>query len=92
MVSGGVTPLINAATAKQLGYKIVIWSCFAMTAAYLAYQQVAQELRTTGAVKFKVGPDGKTPVGIRDIFEICGLSKCADFDREMGGRAFDGGV
>jgi predicted peroxiredoxin len=93
MVAGGVTPLIDAAAAREMGYKIVIWPCFAMTAAYLAYRQAAEELKTTGAIKERVGPDGKTVVGgIRDIFELCGLTKCAEFDREMGGKTFEKGV
>lgn len=31
MVSGGVTSIIDADETKAMGYKIVIWSCFAMT-------------------------------------------------------------
>lgn len=92
MVAGGVTPLIQAATAREIGFKLVIWPCFAMTAAYLAYQQAAHELKTTGMLQDRVGPDGRVQGGVRDIFELCGLSRCAEFDKEMGGRAFDGGV
>ncbi|KAL2255901.1 hypothetical protein VTK26DRAFT_2509 [Humicola hyalothermophila] len=93
LVAGGVTPLVNAAAAQEMGYKMVIWPCFAMTAAYLAYREAARELKETGALRDRVGADGKAVVGgIRDIFELCGLSRCAEFDREMGGKAFDGDV
>ncbi|KAK3313804.1 Pyruvate/Phosphoenolpyruvate kinase-like domain-containing protein [Apodospora peruviana] len=88
MVPGGVTPLIDGAKAKEIGFKIVIWPCFAMTAAYLAYQKAAQELKTTGAIREQ--PDGSG--GVRELFELCGLSECADFDKKMGGKAFTDGV
>ena len=92
MVSGGVTPLIDSATAKKMGFKIVIWPCFAMTAAYLAYQQVAKELKTTGQISERLGADGKVVGGIRELFELCGLNDCVKFDKEMGGKAFVHGV
>jgi len=53
MVPGGVTPLISSDEAHRLGYRIAIWPCFAMTAAYLAYHQAARELKTTGAISEK---------------------------------------
>ncbi|KAL2134264.1 hypothetical protein VTI74DRAFT_631 [Chaetomium olivicolor] len=131
LVAGGLTPLLPASAAQHLGFRIVIWPCFAMTAAYLAYQEAARELKTTGMLKDKVittegeeeaqdqrlegpdvsgGPDGEKKKkiagsgtgtgigegnvkgGIREIFELCGLSECAGFDGEMGGRSFEGGV
>lgn len=93
MVAGGVTPLVDAATAKEMGYKIVIWPCFAMTAAYLAYRQAAEELKRTGAIMERLKDDGKTvDGGVRELFELCGLSKCAKFDKEMGGKAYDKGM
>lgn len=93
MVAGGVTPLVDAQEAKRMGYKTVIWPLFALTSAYLALQKTAQELKSTGAIKDRLGPDGKTVAGsVREIFELCGLSECAEFDKEMGGKAFTDGV
>lgn len=89
MVSGGLTPLVSADEAREMGYRIVIWPCFAMTAAMLAYRQAAKELRETGMVKEKRNEKGEVVGGIRDCFEVCGLSKYAAFDKEMGGKAFD---
>lgn len=88
MVPGGVTPLINAKEAKEIGFRIVIWPCFAMTAAYLAYQRVTRELLDTGEIKEEEGGKG----GVREIFEVCGLRECVEFDKSMGGSAFRGGV
>ncbi|KAK0723074.1 Phosphoenolpyruvate/pyruvate domain-containing protein [Lasiosphaeria miniovina] len=93
MVAGGVTPLVDAQEAKRMGYKIVIWPLFALTSTYLALQKTAQELKSTGAIKDRLGPDGKTVAGgVREIFQLCGLSECAEFDKEMSGKAFTDGV
>jgi len=104
MVPGGVTPLISSDEAHRLGYRIAIWPCFAMTAAYLAYHQAARELKTTGAISEKqlqtteedseeVRKRGPVLTGnVRDIFDVCGLSECVEFDKEVGGKAFTGGI
>jgi len=92
MVSGGVTPLVDAAEARALGYKIVIWPCFAMTAAYLAYGAAAAELKETGMLRERRDGSGSVVGGIREIFEACGLTRYAAFDRECGGTAFANGV
>ncbi|KAM7220770.1 Pyruvate/Phosphoenolpyruvate kinase-like domain containing protein [Rhypophila decipiens] len=88
MVPGGVTPLISAREAKEMGFKIVIWPCFAMTAAYLAYQRAADELLCTGEIKEPEDRRG----GVKEIFEVCGLSECVEFDKLVGGSAFRNGV
>ncbi|KAB5515137.1 Pyruvate/Phosphoenolpyruvate kinase-like domain-containing protein [Coniochaeta sp. 2T2.1] len=93
MISSGFTPLVPAREAQEMGFKIQIWPCFAMTAAYLAYQKVAKELMETGQVAERFAEDGKTVVGgIREIFDLCGLKECAAFDQAMGGKAFANGV
>lgn len=92
MVAGGVTPLVDADEARDMGYRIVIWPCFAMTAAVLAYREAARELRGTGRVRERRDESGKVQGGIRECFEVCGLSKYANFDQEMGGQAFANGV
>lgn len=92
MVAGGVTPLVTADEAREMGYRIVIWPCFSMTAAVLAYREAAKELKGTGMVKEKRDDSGKVMGGVRECFEVCGLSRYANFDKEMGGQAFENGV
>lgn len=92
MVAGGLTPLVDAAEAGRLGYRIVIWPCFAMTAALLAYRAAAKELKGTGRISETKDEGGKVLGGVRECFEVCGLSKYANFDKEMGGQAFANGV
>lgn len=92
MVAGGLTPLVSKDEARQMGYKIVIWPCFSMTAALLAYREAAKELKETGMVKETRDAHGNVMGGIRDCFEVCGLTEYSEFDKEMGGKAFSNGV
>lgn len=93
MVFGGVTPLVNQDQAGRLGYKIVIWPGFALRAAHLAYERDIKELIENGELKEKYKADGKTiDGGVHESFELCGLSECVAFDREMGGKTFADGV
>lgn len=92
MVAGGLTPLVTRDEARQMGYKIVIWPCFSMTAALLAYREAAKELKETGMVQEKRDADGKVVGGVRECFEVCGLTKYSEFDKEMGGLAYSNGV
>ncbi|KAI0024958.1 Pyruvate/Phosphoenolpyruvate kinase-like domain-containing protein [Xylariomycetidae sp. FL0641] len=92
MVGGGVTPLVNAAEAKKLGFKIVIWPIIGMTATYLAMRDMCEELKSTGEVKERFDKDGKIDGGVRDVFELCGLTASSEFDKQMGGTAFNNGA
>lgn len=92
MVAGGLTPLVNKDEAREMGYRIVIWPCFSMTAALLAYREAAKELKETGMVKETRDANGKVVGGVRECFEVCGLTKYSEFDKEMGGKAFSNGV
>ncbi|KAH9884592.1 Phosphoenolpyruvate/pyruvate domain-containing protein [Xylariomycetidae sp. FL2044] len=88
MVAGGVTPLVNADEARRLGFKIVIWPLLGMTAVYLAAREFCQELKATGEIKERYDKDGNIDGGVRDVFELCGLTACSEFDKEMGGQAY----
>lgn len=92
MVGGGVTPLINAREAQDLGFKIVIWPILGLTSVYIATREFCKELKETGEIKNRYTPEGKVDGGVRDVFELCGLSKCSAFDQEMGGTSFSKGV
>ncbi|KAI1335129.1 Pyruvate/Phosphoenolpyruvate kinase-like domain-containing protein [Xylariaceae sp. FL0016] len=92
MVGGGVTPLVNSREAKELGYKIVIWPMVGMSSVYLGMREFAEELKNTGEIKERYTKDGKIDAGVRDVFELCGLTKCSNFDQEMGGKSFSKGA
>lgn len=88
MVSGGVTPLVDAKTAGEMGFRIVIWPCLSMTAMYLAVGKAARELKETGAVAENVDEKGRVVGGVRDCFNLAGLEECAAFDKEVGGKSY----
>ncbi|KAI5928769.1 carboxyvinyl-carboxyphosphonate phosphorylmutase [Camillea tinctor] len=92
MVGGGVTPLVTSTEAKELGYKIVIWPLVGMTSVYLGMRELCRELKATGEVKERYTDDGKIDGGVRDCFEMCGLTACSEFDKKMGGTSFTSGA
>lgn len=92
MVVGGVTPLVDSEEARRMGYRIVIWPCFSMTAAMLAYREAAKELKELGMNRERRNEKGEIVGGVRQCFEVCGLTKYSDFDKAMGGQAFSKGV
>lgn len=63
-----------------------------MTAALLAYREAAKELKETGMNKERRNEQGQLIGGVRDCFEVCGLTKYSNFDKEMGGTSFSKGV
>lgn len=91
MVNGGVTPLIDAKEAQRMGYKFVIWPIFALMSAFNAYDAAAKELKKTGFLKDQ-GDESGVRGGVREVFELCGMSECVRFDEEMGGKTYSNGV
>ncbi|PSK56045.1 2-methylisocitrate lyase, mitochondrial [Elsinoe australis] len=88
VVAGGVTPNFSKEDAHRMGYKIVIWPIVALTEAYVGVERAMKELKGSGQVATR--EDGKG--GIRDIFGICGLDKCREFDEAVGGISYKNGV
>ena len=87
-----MTPLVDRDEAKRLGYRIVIWPMAGMTSVYLAMRDFCRELKETGQIKDRYTSDGKVDGGVRDVFELAGLSACSEFDKEMGGTSYTGGA
>ncbi|KAI1781236.1 Phosphoenolpyruvate/pyruvate domain-containing protein [Hypoxylon cercidicola] len=92
MVGGGVTPLVSAREAKELGFRVVIWPLAGLTSVYLGMREFCRELKSTGEIKDRYTEDGKVDGGVRDVFELCGLSECVKFDKEIGGTSFANGA
>lgn len=87
IVGGGVTPAVDAAEAKAMGFKIVLWPILSLTYTYNAVKAAMRELKETGYVE--PTPNGQG--GIKEIFEVCGIEDAAAFDRAVGGDSMSGG-
>lgn len=88
VVAGGVTPNFGVKEAQEMGYRIAIWPMTALTAVYVGVNKALKELKETGRIEDAEGGAG----GIRDVFGVCGLTTCAEFDKKAGGVAFGNGV
>ncbi|PVH74740.1 oxaloacetate hydrolase class protein [Cadophora sp. DSE1049] len=88
MVGGGVTPDISVTEARDLGFKAIIYPCFAMIPVYQAVTAAAKELRDTGDLKVV----GKPKIGPKELFEVCGPQEMIEFDVAAGGKLFSNGV
>lgn len=88
MVHGGVTPKLSAAEAKEMGFKIIIFPGFALKAVYTGVAAAAKELKETGDMAFESTNNGSP----QDIFNVCGLKECIQFDMAAGGKNYSKGV
>lgn len=88
MVGGGVMQDISVAEARDLGFKAIIYPCFAMIPVYQAITAAAKELRDTGDLKVV----GNTKVCPKELFEVYGLQETIDFDVAAGRVLFSSGM
>ena len=90
VVPGGVTPRMGSADAKSLGFRIVIHPILAMGAVFQSVTAAFREVKQQGETK--ANDANPSEPGVRELFEICGLSNCVDFDRRAGGKSYDLGI
>ncbi|KAF9894567.1 hypothetical protein FE257_006452 [Aspergillus nanangensis] len=76
MVPGGVSPIMSAAEAQSLGFKIQIWPILSLTEIYASTRRAMVELKETGLHKQPLNGAGK----LRDVFGVCGMDRFAEFD------------
>ncbi|KAH7049444.1 oxaloacetate Acetylhydrolase [Macrophomina phaseolina] len=86
MVENGVTPLITVDEAREMGFRIMIFSFATICPAYLAIKETLERLRDQGVVGT---PKDLSP---RTLFEVCGLKECMKIDLGAGSQAFADGV
>ncbi|KAJ5787883.1 hypothetical protein N7457_002873 [Penicillium paradoxum] len=86
MVENGASPLITTHEAKEMGFRIMIFSFATITPAYMGIRATLERLKTEGVVGV---PDG---LGPRTIFDVCGLMDAMKVDTESGGDGFAEGV
>lgn len=87
MVPGGVTPDMSVSEAQEMGFRVMIYPCFALEPVYHSVSRAARELRETGNIINR--EEGCK--GIKEVFRVCGLDGCMAFDGKAGGKSYGGG-
>jgi 2-methylisocitrate lyase-like PEP mutase family enzyme len=83
-VENGKSPLITVEEARQMGFRIMIFSFASIAPAYIAIRDTLTRLRDQGVVGT---PKDITPV---KLFEVCGLKHSMAVDMNAGGASFAG--
>ena len=83
-VENGHSPLITAAEAQEMGYRLMIFSFAGIAPAYMAILETFTRLKEQGVTGSIVGP--------KKIFEVCGLKEEMRIDEVSGGSAFAKGL
>lgn len=79
MVENGAGPVITTKEAKEMGFRIMIFSFACLAPAYLGIKRALERLKKEGVVGT---PEG---LGPRQLFEVCGLAESMQVDMEAGG-------
>ncbi|KAL6716087.1 hypothetical protein ACLMJK_005653 [Lecanora helva] len=87
IVENGHSPLITVEEAKEMGFRIMIFSIAGLAPALGAIKGAYERLKAEGVTG--VQGTGVSPI---KIFEMCGLKECMRIDEEAGGEDFKGGV
>lgn len=85
MVQGGVTPDLSPEEARVLGFRIIIFPGLALGPVHEAVSKSMKHLRSKGTVQ-------PSALGIRELFETCGLREAMAFDVSAGGKSFSSGA
>lgn len=85
-VENGTSPLITTQEAKEMGFRIMIFSFASLAPAYSAIKGALEKLKRDGVTGTKKELTPKV------LFEVCGLKDSMDVDMAAGGLAFAGGV
>ncbi|KAF2687001.1 carboxyvinyl-carboxyphosphonate phosphorylmutase [Lentithecium fluviatile CBS 122367] len=85
-VPGGVSPDLTVQEAREIGFKIAIYPVLGLEVVYSAVRRGVRQLLDEGVVR-GVEADGRR-WGIRELFGVCGLEECVEFEREAGEGRF----
>ena len=87
VVENGHSPLITVDEAREMGFRIMIFSFAAIAPAYRAINNAYKKLQEEGVT----GNQGSEVTPIK-LFEVCGLWDAMQIDMTAGGEDFKGGV
>lgn len=85
-VENGASPTITVDEAREMGFRIIIFSFACIVPAYRAIKDTLTLLKTKGIVGT---PKDLTPV---KLFEVCGLKHSMEVDQSAGGLSFADGI
>ncbi|KAI1252298.1 hypothetical protein MGN70_006872 [Eutypa lata] len=85
-VENGKSPVITVDEAREMGFRIIIFSFATLAPAYIAIRQTLSLLKNKGIVGT---PEEITPV---KLFQVCGLKDSIEVDMKAGGTSFANGV
>ncbi|KAF6225968.1 hypothetical protein HO173_012635 [Letharia columbiana] len=87
VVENGHSPLITVDEARDMGFRIIIFSFGTLVPAYLAIKSAFERLKVEGITGVH-----ETEISPRSIFDVCGLEEAMEVDENAGGEDFKGGV
>ncbi|KAL7626035.1 hypothetical protein AAE478_002805 [Parahypoxylon ruwenzoriense] len=85
-VENGKSPIITVDEAREMGFRIMIFSFATLAPAYVAIRETLTRLMKEGIVGT---PKHITPV---KLFEVCGLQQSMEVDMSAGGTSFKAGL
>lgn len=85
-VENGKSPIITVGEAREMGFRIMIFSFATLAPAYVAIRETLTRLKNEGIVGT---PKHITPV---KLFEVCGLQYSMAVDKNAGGTSFVDGL
>lgn len=85
IVENGHSPLITVEEAREMGFRIMIFSFAGLAPAYMAIKEAYEKLRTQGIT----GIQG-SGIGPKVLFDVCGLKDAVSVDANAGGEDYKG--
>ncbi|KAG8528467.1 uncharacterized protein KY384_007385 [Bacidia gigantensis] len=83
IVENGHSPLITVEEAREMGFRIMIFSFAGLAPAYMAMKEAYEKLHEHGIT----GIQG-SGVGPKTLFEVCGLQEAVELDEAAGGEDY----
>ncbi|KAI4272668.1 MAG: hypothetical protein LQ337_005151 [Flavoplaca oasis] len=83
IVENGHSPLITVDEAREMGFRIMIFSFAGLAPAYMAMKAAYAKLKNDGIT----GIQG-TGVGPKVLFDVCGLQEAVHVDEQAGGQDY----
>ncbi|KAL8890735.1 MAG: hypothetical protein Q9192_005835 [Flavoplaca navasiana] len=83
IVENGHSPLITVDEAREMGFRIMIFSFAGLAPAYMAMKAAYAKLKNDGIT----GIQG-TGVGPKVLFDVCGLQEAVHVDEQAGGEDY----